>query len=85
MLDLFMQYILPFLMGILLVGAVALRIHWNGGPALLFIAFFLLAFGPSLLYALIADDSSGVLFGISTVVALVVTGLLALCFYRKGR
>lgn len=83
MLALFLQYVLPFLMLILIVAVIALRIYWRGGPASLFIVFFLITFGPSLLYALIADDSSGMLFGISIVAALVVTGLLALRLYRK--
>ena len=83
MLVLLMQYVLPFLVLILIVAAVALRIHWSGGPALLLIVFFLVAFGPSLLYALIADDSNGALFGVSIIAALISTGLLALRLYRK--
>lgn len=83
MLALFLQYVLPFLMLALIVAAATLRIHWSGGPAPLLLAFFLIAFGPSLLYALIADDSSSTLFGVSMVTALIVTGVLALRFYRK--
>ena len=83
MLDLLLQYLLPFLALSSIFVAVALRLRWNGGPALLFIVFFLTAFGPSLLYALLADDSSGDLFGISIAAAVIVTGLLALRLYSK--
>jgi len=40
MISLLMQYVLPFVTLVLLVAAVALKIHWNGGPAALFIIFF---------------------------------------------
>lgn len=81
--DLFTQYILPFLALAAVVTIVALRISWLGGPAQLFLVFFFTAFGPSLLYALIADDSSGALFVMSTLTACVITGLLAFKLYRN--
>lgn len=80
---LFTQYILPFLALAAIVTIVALRISWLGGPVQLFLAFFLITFGPSLLYALIADDSSGALFIISMLVAILITGLLAFKLYRN--
>ena len=83
MITLFTQYILPFLAFVGLFVAIGLKIHWRGGPALLFIVFFIIVFGPSLLYALIADDSSGTLFSISLVTALIITFLLWLKFYKK--
>jgi hypothetical protein len=81
MLSLFLQYVLPFLMLILIIVSVALRIHWHNGPTLLFVSFFLIAFGPSLLYALIADASNSTLFGLSTLLALIVTVLIGLRLY----
>lgn len=81
--ELFFDYILPFLMLVLLVLAVAIRISCLGGPAVLFVVFFAIAFGPSLIYALVADASSGLLFGISFIGAAAVTALLALKFYKK--
>ena len=83
MIILFMQYILPFLMFALILSAAALRTHWGGGSAMLLIVFFLVAFGPSLLYALIADDSSGVLFGVSIAAAFLAVALFVKGFYRK--
>lgn len=78
-----MQYVLPFLALAAIVTVVALRISWLGGPPQLFLAFFLTAFGPSLLFALVTDESSGALFIISTLAAIVVTGLLAFKLHRN--
>ena len=39
MISFLMQYVLPFVTLVLLVAAMALKIHWNGGPAGLFIVF----------------------------------------------
>lgn len=80
---LFMQYVLPFLALAAIIAVVALRISRLGGPVQLFLAFILITFGPSLLYALITDDSSGTLFVISILVAIVVSGLLLFKLYRK--
>jgi hypothetical protein len=82
---LFTQYILPLLALVAIMGLIALRIHWRGGPVMLFIAFAIIAFGPSLLYALIADDSSGTLFFISLITSLVVVFILWLKFYRDKK
>jgi hypothetical protein len=82
MLELFTSYVLPFLAGVAVVGALALRIHWRGGPAGLFVVFFIILFGPSLAYALIADESSGTLFMLSMLAALAATGILWLKLYR---
>jgi hypothetical protein len=79
---LFVQYILPFLVLVLLITAIALRIHWWGGPVFLFIIFFGILFGPSLIYALIADDSSGTLFLLSLIAALATVFMLWLKFYK---
>jgi hypothetical protein len=78
-------YILPFLAFTGLFTIIALRIHWRGGPAALLIVFFGITFGPSLIYAIIADESSGALFGLSLVTALIVIFLLWLKFYRMKK
>ena len=83
MITLFTQYILPFLAFVGLFVIIGLKIHWRGGPALLFAVFIIIVFGPSIVYALIADDSSGTLFGISIITALIVSFILWLKFYRK--
>jgi len=77
------QYLLPFLALAVLMALIALRIHWRGGPAILFLIFIAIAFGPSLVYALIADASSTALFGGSLIAALAVTGGLALQYRRS--
>jgi hypothetical protein len=63
--------------------AIGLKIHWWGGPALLFGVFILISFGPSLLYALVADNSSLTLFSLSVIVALIVIFILWMKFYKK--
>jgi 4-amino-4-deoxy-L-arabinose transferase-like glycosyltransferase len=83
MASLFIGYILPFLCLGLLLTAVALRIHWRGGPAALAVIFFIVLFGPSLVYAIIADDSSGALFGFSLITALAVVGIMYFKLYRQ--
>lgn len=54
-----------------------------GGPARLFLCFFLLLFVPSLVYAAITDESSGELFGASLILACVCTAFLAWKGHRK--
>jgi hypothetical protein len=82
---LFTQYILPFLAFFGLCAVIALRIHWRGGPAALAVVFFVVLFAPSLLYALIADNSSGALFAVSLVAALAAVGVLWWIFYKNKR
>jgi hypothetical protein len=79
----FTQYILPFLVFVSVWGYIAWRIHWYGGPAMLVIIFAGILFGPSLLYALIADDSNTALFTISLITALIVVFIAWLKFYHK--
>ena len=55
---------------------VSLRIRAYGGPVAKFLRFFALAFGPSLIYAAVADDSSGTLFLASLACAGVVEGTI---------
>ena len=83
--DLFTVYILPFLVFGIFVAAVALRVHWFGGPGMMALVFFALAFGPSLLYALITDASSLALFMGSLVVALVVVGFMFFRYQKRKR
>ena len=70
-----------------IVTYAALRVHWLGGPGSLVIILFLLAFGPSLIYALIEDDSSNALFFISTLIAIGVVLFLwaKLPMYRQKK
>ena len=77
--ELFLGYILPFLVFGIFVAALALRVHWFGGPGMMLLVFFALAMGPSLLYALFTDESSTDLFLGSLIVALAVVGFM---FYR---
>ena len=79
---LFTGYILPFLAFAILVAALALRVHWLGGPGMMVVVFLAVAFGPSLLYAVIADDSNINLFTGSLLAALAVTGFM---IYRRRK
>ncbi len=81
--ELFVEYILPFIMLLLAIIYAALKVQSMGGPGIIVAVFFVLLFGPSLSYALIANDSSGMLFLASLSVALVASGVLALVMYRK--
>ncbi|MDR1085321.1 MAG: hypothetical protein LBP22_10825 [Deltaproteobacteria bacterium] len=72
MILIFTQYVLPFLAFVSVWGYIALRIHCLGGPAMPVITFADILFGPSLLYALIADDSNTILVIRSLITALVV-------------
>ena len=85
MASIFAGYIIPFLIGIAIYSVIAYRIHSWGGPARLFIIFFLVAFGPSLLYALVADDSNTVLFVMSVISSIIVILILWLKFYRNKK
>lgn len=85
MISIFAGYILPFLALVSVYAVISYRIHSRGGPARLFIIFSLIAFGPSLLYALIADDSSTVLFFMSVITAIIVIIILWLKFYRSKK
>jgi|GEM_PF-4368463 len=78
LLNLFMEFVLPVLMLVMILAVVMLRIRWGRGSTMLAGAFFLLAFGPSLLCSLVADDSSTELFAISIATAGVVVGILYL-------
>lgn len=78
--DIFTGYILPFLMLCIVVGSVYMKVRNGGGPAGMVLRFFLVAFGPSLVYALVADESSSALFGISLLAALISEGILFLLF-----
>jgi hypothetical protein len=82
MFELFFSYVLPFVIGVAMLGVLALRIHWGGGPAGLSIIFFVILFGPSLAYALISDESDGTLFAVSLIAAVATTGLLWAKLYR---
>jgi hypothetical protein len=81
--SIFAGYIVPFIVFVAIWGLIALRIHWRGGPAMLVIVFTGILFGPSVLYALIADDSNFILFLMSLVTALIVIFILWLKFYRN--
>ena len=85
MASIFAGYIMPFLVGVAIYSVIAYRIHSRGGPARLFIIFSLIGFGPSLLYALIADDSDTMLFVISVVAAIISVLILWLKFYRNKK
>jgi hypothetical protein len=85
MVTLFVQYIVPFLLLVSLMAIMALKIRWLGGPAILFIIFFLILLGPSLLYALIADNSNWMLFMFSFITALIVIFILWLKFYKNEK
>jgi Na+/proline symporter len=84
MILIFTQYVVPFLAFVFVWGYIALRIHWQGGPAMLVIIFAGILFGPSLLYALIADDSNTALFIISLITALIVVFIVWTKFYHKN-
>ena len=71
-----MEYILPLFMLTLIVLIVCIRIRAYGGPVAKFLRFFGIAFGPSLVYAAVADDSSSELLGFSLLCALAVEGAI---------
>jgi len=72
----FTGYILPFLAFGLIVAVLALRVRWLGGLGMMVVVFFATAFGPSLLYAAIADESSLPLFTASLAAAFAVAGFM---------
>jgi len=78
-----MNYVLPFLMFIIVLAIVTMRVQALGGPGLLNATFFIILFGPSFLYALVEDDSSSLLFFVSLLVALVVVAIMGFFLYRK--
>ena len=80
MAGIFTSYILPFLMLCIVLGSVYMKIRNGGGPAGMVLRFFIVAFGPSLVYALVADESGSALFGISLMAALISEGVLFLLF-----
>lgn len=81
--DILTSYILPTIALAALVLAVSLRIKWLGGPATIFLAFFGITFAPSLLYALIADESNSILFLVSMLAGLAVAGILAIKHFKR--
>ncbi len=82
---LFMNYILPFLMLVMILAYAAMKVQAYGGPGILAVIFFTVLFGPSLLYALIADDSSSGLFMGSLIMALAVVAILAFFQSKKSK
>lgn len=81
--DILRQYLFPFLMLALIFAYLALRFRANRELGCVVITFLLITFAPNLLYALIADNSSGLLFLLSIAAAAVVAGLMLLQLYRK--
>jgi hypothetical protein len=82
-----MEQILGILGGFLMFGLIvtylALKVHWMGGPASIAIVFLLVSFGPSLVYAVITDDSSMGLFSGSVLLAFAIAGLMIWLRRRK--
>ena len=78
MVELFLGYLLPFLMLSAIVAVVLLRMQWRGGPTFLTAVFFLMTLGPSLLFSLFSDDSSTELFVGSMIAAFVTVGVMFL-------
>lgn len=83
MTDILRQYLFPFIMLALIFAYIALRFRSNRELGCIVITFLLITFAPNLLYALIADNSSGLLFLLSIVAAIIVAGIMFFQIYRK--
>ncbi len=82
-----LNYILPAFMLLTVIAVIyfKIRAYSNGDkrPANIFLVFFLIAFGPSLIFAIIHDDSNSALFGGSVLIALIVSGILVYRMLKK--
>lgn len=76
-------FILPFIFLVLIIFALAYKVYRGGGPTLLVLCFMIITLGPNLIYALVRDESSGILFLCSLMLAFLVTGGLRLYMHRK--
>ena len=82
MTDILLNYFFPFFAFAAIWFLIAMRVRWLGGSAMMVVVFGAVAFGPSLVYAAIADDSSLALYGCSVIAAIAIIGMM---IFIKGR